>query len=191
MSVTAEIMERRHRITLAEYHRMGEADVFGPDPRLELIEGEIVDMAPIGSRHAGIVNFLNDRLQRAAGGRAIAAIQNPLVLGEGTEVQPDVALLRPRIDFYRFRHPQAADAFLVIEVADQTLRYDRDVKVALYAAAGVPEVWLVDLNTPALTVFRGLSGGRYDDVATIIDPARLTLAALPDVTIDLAGLFGG
>jgi Uma2 family endonuclease len=144
---------RRHSITVEEYVRMGEAHVFAPQARLELMEGEIVEMAPIGSAHAAVVNTLAALLSEAAP-RAIVSVQNPLVLGERSAPQPDVMLLRPRADRYYSSHPVAADVLLVVEVADSTLEYDLEVKRPLYARAGVAELWIVDIGGRAMHVFR-------------------------------------
>src|SRR6184192_4545534 len=134
------------RFSVDEYDRMGRAGVFHEDDRMELLDGQIVEMSPIGPGHAGCVRALTSLLTRLVAGRALVSVQNPVRLGEHSEPQPDVALLVPRADAYRTAHPQPKDVLLVIEVADASLEHDRDVKVPLYAAAGVPEVWLVNLR---------------------------------------------
>jgi Uma2 family endonuclease len=144
---------RRHSITVMEYVRMGEAHVFAHDARLELMEGEIVEMAPIGSAHAAVVYRL-DTLLREVAPRAMVFVQSPLVLSERSAPQPDVMLLRPRADEYYNSLPIAADALLVVEVADSTLEYDLEVKWPLYARAGVGELWVIDVNRRELHVFR-------------------------------------
>jgi Uma2 family endonuclease len=146
---------RRHAITVEEYMRMGEAHVFAHQARLELMEGEIVEMPPIGSAHAAVVCTL-DKLLREVAPRAMVRVQSPLVLGERSAPQPDVVLLRPRADRYYDSHPTAADALLVVEVADTTLMYDLEVKRPLYARAGVAELWVVDINRRELHVLREL-----------------------------------
>jgi Uma2 family endonuclease len=144
---------RRHSITVTEYFRMGEAHVFAHDARLELMDGEIVEMAPIGSAHAAVVDTLAALLREVAPG-ALVRVQNPLVLGERSAPQPDVTLLRPRADRYYTSHPVAADALLVVEVADTTLRYDLEIKRPTYARAGVAELWIVDIDRRELHLFR-------------------------------------
>ena len=144
---------RRHSITVTEYVRMGEAHVFAHDARLELMEGEIVEMAPIGSAHAAVVDALDTLLREVAPG-AMVRVQSPLVLGERSAPQPDVMLLRPRADRYYNSHPVAADALLVVEVADTTLAYDLEVKRPLYARAGIAELWVIDIGRRELHVFR-------------------------------------
>src|ERR671938_544657 len=128
-----------------EYYRMGEAGILTEDDRVELIEGEIIEMSPIGSRHAACVNRLNTLLGRHLRQTAIVSVQNPIRLDAYSEPEPDVALLRPRADYYESGHPTPADALLIVEVADTSADYDRIIKLPLYAKAGIPEAWLVDL----------------------------------------------
>ncbi len=137
----------RHRFTVEEYHRMAEAGLLSEDDRVELIEGEIIEMAPIGSRHHACVMRLDELLRRpGVSGGYIVSVQGPVRLDEGNEVQPDLALLRRRPDFYAGELPDPEDVLLVVEVSDTTLAYDRDVKLPRYARAGIPEVWIVDLQ---------------------------------------------
>lgn len=179
----------RHRLTVEEYHRMAEAGVLAPDARVELIEGEVIDMAPIGSRHWSVVNRLNRMLTLAAAERAIVSVQSSLRLGPRSEPQPDLALLKPRDDFYAHSLPAAADTLLVIEVADTTGAYDRQVKLPLYARHGVPELWIVDLEMAVLRVCRQPQGETYRDIETLAAPGLQPIAALPGVAIDLAGIL--
>jgi len=148
---TGEMM--RHRFSVEQYHRMIDAGIFAPEDRLELIHGELVTMSPINRRHAAGVDRLNfllaDRLNR----RALHRIQNPITLTD-SEPQPDVAIVRWRDDFYLAGHPTPPDIYWVIEVADTNIAYDREVKVPLYMQAGIPEVWLVNLDADCLEVYR-------------------------------------
>lgn len=185
----AEVLHR-HRLSVDEYHRMAEAGVLAPDARVELIDGEVVDMATIGTRHASAVKRLIQLLSAAAGGQAIVAAQDPLRLGDRSEVQPDLMLLRPREDFYASAHPQAADVLLLIEVSDSTARVDREVKVPLYARHGVIEVWIVDLDERAMRFYRRPAGGAYADTSATPTPGAVEPLALPGVRIDLARLIG-
>jgi Uma2 family endonuclease len=130
---------------------MGEADIFHEDDRVELIDGQVVEMSPIGPAHAGCVTRLTALFAPLAGGAATLSIQNPVILAEYQEPQPDVALLRYRADGYGTAHPQTADVLLVIEVAETSAHSDRRIKMPLYARAGVPEAWLVDLPAEHLT----------------------------------------
>ena len=185
-----EDLPRRHRISVHEYHRMAEVGLLAPDARVELIEGEIIDMAPIGNNHLGTVAMLDRMLQRAVDDRAIILCQSSIRLGQDSEPQPDLAVLLPRADYYRTPPPPgAADTLLVIEVSDTTLRYDRHTKVPFYARHGIPEVWLVDLPNATVHCFRDLCGERYNSESATQTPGVIALPGLPGVTIDLSSLF--
>ena len=180
----------RRRWTVAEYHRMGEVGLLRADERVELIEGDVVAMAPIGPEHAGKVNYLNwvlhQRLNRF--GTAMVSAQNPVVLDAHSEPEPDLAVLRWRDDFYQQRHPGPADVLLMIEVSDTTARADRRIKAPLYARHGIPEYWLVDLPGRRLEVYREPRAGRYRQIAEYRTGSVAPLA-LPEAVIDLAALF--
>lgn len=160
--MSVEVAKRS--FTVAEYNRMGEAGILREDDRVELIEGEIVEMSPIGRRHAACVDRLtelfSERLQR----KVIVRVQSPVVLNDYTEPQPDVALLRRREDFYERSLPSPDDVLLVVEVADTTLEYDRQIKVPLYARAGISEVWVVNLHDEQVEVYTRPADGAYQDV---------------------------
>ena len=181
---------RRHRITVDEYYRMAETGVLAPDARVELIEGEIVDMAPIGSRHGSTVKRLNQLLTAQVGDRAIVAVQDPVRLSPRSEPQPDLMLLAPRADFYEHAHPTAADVLLLIEVSDTTARYDRVIKLGLYARHGVREVWIVDLDNRLLRIFRNPQGEVYTEVHETARPGIVSPQALPGLHIDASQLLG-
>ena len=179
-----------HRFTVDEYHRMGEAGVFHEDDRVELVDGQVVEMSPIGPEHAGCVGALTGLLARLVGDRAVVWVQNPIDLSELAEPQPDVALLSPRPDAYRTAHPQPEDILLVIEVADTTVTYDRDVKLPLYARAGIPEAWLVDLKSHHIEVCREPSGAQYTDIRTARRGETITPVAFPTVKISVEEILG-
>ncbi len=189
MSATRDEVVRRHRVTRQEYHRMVEAGILRVEDRVELIEGEIIDMTPIGSRHAACVDCLNQLILPAVLGRAILRVQQPLVLGDRSEPEPDIALVRHRDDFYRAAHPSAGDVLLIVEVAETSLRYDREVKIPLYASHGIPEVWLVDLESRDLRVFRGPGEKGYAEEYTAAEPKGIDLVGLPDLRLDLSSLL--
>ncbi len=168
---------------------MAEVGILDEEARVELIDGEIIDMPPPGSLHAATVHRLNEILTRA-GNRASVLVQNPVVLGKHSEPQPDLALLRRREDFYSERHPQADDVLLLVEVAASSLRFDRDRKTPLYAAHGVVEVWLVDLGARRLVRYRGPQRGSYSRVDQPALERPLEAESLPGVAFDLARLFG-
>jgi Uma2 family endonuclease len=180
----------RHRFTADEYHQMAEAGVLRDDDRVELIEGEIVDMTPIGPRHSAVVNRLTHALVRGCGDRAIVQIQASIRLGLHSEPQPDVALLRPRSDFYESATPGPESVLLLIEVADTSLPYDRGVKLRLYARAGIREVWLVDLVRNQVEVHRepAQEGYQRSEIHGPGDP--LVPVALPELSLLPAELLG-
>ncbi len=180
----------RYYFTVAEFERMGEAGVFTKDARLELIEGEIIEMSPIGSRHAACVNFLNRFLNRTVGDRMIVSTQNPIRLNDFSEPQPDLALLRLRDDFYRDAHPTPADVLLIIEVADATLAYDRQVKVPLYAKAGVAETWLINLIEEQVEIYAEPVGGTYQTVVNFRRGEEVRAHTIANLAIGVADVLG-
>jgi Uma2 family endonuclease len=189
MSVVMSDWIPRHRISVDEYYKMAEVGLLAPDARVELIEGEIIDMPPIGSPHAGTVQLIHRQLSRAVGDLAHVFCQSPVRLSIFSEPVPDLALLKPRSDFYRRGHPIAVDALLIVEVSVTSLRYDLQVKVPLYARHEVPEVWIVDLEGKQLRVFRTPKSGEYTDVASRDNPGVITPCALDAAQIDLSGVF--
>ena len=178
----------RHRWTVAEYHRMAEVGLLHEDSRVELIDGEIIEMAPIGSEHAGHNNYLMSCLAHRLYGKAVVAGQNPVILGGYEEPQPDIALLRWRNDYYRTAHPHAEDVLLIIEISDSTLRYDHDVKIPLYAKNGIPEVWLLDIQNRQLEIQREPINGIYQQ-RDCRRAGQIAPILCPDAVIDLAELF--
>ncbi len=188
MSANLHQVARLHRLSVADYHHMGAAGILGPDLRTELIEGEIIEMTPIGSNHGGTVNLLSRLLAKVVGDVAIVAVQNPVRLDDFSEPQPDLALLRPNPDFYRTAHPGPREVLLVIEVSDSSLRYDRDLKFPLYARAGIAEAWLVDLDGRALSRHTDPAPNGYQTVERVSDLTNVVLSPM-DCGIDLTGLF--
>jgi Uma2 family endonuclease len=189
MSVVMNDGIRRHRISVDEYYRMAEEGILPPDARVELIEGEIIDMAPIGIAHGTAVLELNQRLMRAAGDLALVLPQSALRLSDISEPQPDFSLLKPPIGSYRKRLPAAGDALLIIEVSDSTLSFDIRVKAPLYASHGILEYWIVDLKGRQLRFFRAPKIGQYTEVTSTSEPGLVAPVALPSVQIDLTNLW--
>ena len=171
---------------------MCEAGVFREDDRLELIEGEIIEMSPIGKRHAAVVRRLINLLTRQLGeDEALVDAQDPVVLGDTSEPQPDLALLRPSPDFYAGEHPRAEDILLLIEVADTSLAYDREVKVPTYARHGVLEVWVADLGGAGVEVYRQPAADGYAHVERLDDPeAVVSPLLLPRLRLPVRVLVG-
>ena len=181
-------LQPRHRWTVAEYHRMGEVGLLNEDSRVELIDGEIVEMAPIGSSHGGNVKRFIRLFSKVIGDKAIIAAQDPVVLSGYSEPEPDIALLRWRADDYVQSHPHPEDVLLLIEVSDSTLRYDHDVKIPLYAKNGIPEVWLLDIPNRQLEIYREPANGKYQQ-RDCRQTGKIAPILCPDAVIDLAEVF--
>jgi Uma2 family endonuclease len=180
----------RYYFTVAEFERMGEAGVFTKNARLELIEGEIIEMSPIGSRHAACVKFLSRFLNRTVGEIALVSTQDPIRLNDFSEPEPDLALLRLRDDFYRDAHPTPADVLLIIEVADTTLAYDRQVKAPLYAKAGVAEVWIVNLTDEQIEVYTEPAGGTYQTVSNFLRGEEVRALTIANLAVGVGDVLG-
>ena len=174
----------RRRFTVREYHRMGETGILGEDDRLELLEGEIVEMAPIGSRHQATVDRLNELFSSQIAELATIRVQGPVRLGEDSEPQPDVSLLKRRVDFYASEHPGPGDVLLLVEVSDTSTEYDREVKLPHYARHGIAEVWLVSLETQIIEVYSVPTAIGYEKVSQAVRGQRLSPEFFPD--LDLA-----
>ncbi|WP_376791159.1 Uma2 family endonuclease [Thermoflexus sp.] len=186
--MSLQVMTRR--FTVEEYHRMREAGILTEDDRIELIEGEIIEMPPISSMHAGCVDRLAMRLMEGLRRRAIVRVQSPIRLGGLSVPVPDVALLRPRADLYATAPPGPEDVFLVIEVAESSGAYDRERKLPLYGRAGVPETWVVDLERGEVVVGRDPSPEGYRTVRTARRGETLTPLAFPDLTLPVDEILG-
>lgn len=179
----------RKRFTADEYQRMGQAGILTEDDRVELIDGEIVTMTPIGTRHNASVNRGMRALVRAVGDNAIVQSQGSVRLDSYSEPQPDLVLLRPRSDFYASRHAGPGDILLIIEIAESSIHYDRDVKTRIYAAAGVPEYWLVDLNTNLLSRYSLPERGAYRGVEEYRRGQSIAPMLLSTCVIDVEALL--
>ncbi|NOS89986.1 MAG: Uma2 family endonuclease [Methylococcaceae bacterium] len=185
----ATVNPSKHLTNLDEWRRLGEAGIFAPESRLELIHGEILEMAPIGFNHAGhLIRLLNYFAPRIAD-KALLNAQNPLQLGDLSEPEPDFMLLKPSADFYSSRHPTAADVLLLVEVADSSLYYDQNQKLRLYALHGIPEYWLLNLNDACLEVYRQPHGDVYAEKTTLRHGATLNLSQLPDIAVNMADIL--
>lgn len=180
----------RHKLDVGEYYRMAEAGILGEDDRVELIDGEIIDMAPIGESHAATVGRLNQALVLAFGENAIVWPQNPVRIDRLNEPQPDFAVLRPRADFYEGGKPGPAEILLLIEVADSSLAYDRTVKLPLYARSGIGEVWIVDLKRRVVDAYRQPGSDGYAAATTYRPGETIPLTLAPTVRIEVTQIFG-
>ena len=180
-----------HRFTAKDFHRMVGAGILREDDRVELLHGEIVDMPPIGPGHAaGMNRLLNAFLPLQGERKAIISVQNPIHLGEHSEPQPDLALLKPRPDFYAQGHPTPQEVLLVVEVMESSVGYDREVKVPLYARFGIPETWLVDVEQGLIEVYREPGSEGYRQVHTLRWGERLSPEAFPQFILTVDDVFG-
>ena len=180
----------KHSFTVSEYERMGEADVFPPDARFELIEGEIIEMSPIGSRHAACVNIISDVFNKQLRGKSIVRTQSPIVLDDFSEPEPDVAILKFREDYYREAHPRPNDILMVIEVAETTVPYDRHVKMRLYSRAGIPEYLILNLPEDLLEYHSQPEMGEYQTTRTLKRGDRFESAAVAGLSLDIETILG-
>jgi len=178
-------LRRRHKLSVEVYHRLGTSGILSDADHVELIEGEIIDMSPIGSRHAGMVNKLAHLLRDQVGSSAIVSVRNPLAVSAESEPVLDLAILVPRADFYARSHPKPQDVLLLIEVADTSLRYDSEVKIPLYAEAGITEVWLVNLESRSLIVHRAPRNGGYQHVE-VLTGAAMAVTMLDGMAVSIA-----
>ena len=177
-----------HVFTVEEWEEMGRVGVFDEDSRVELIDGRVLDMNPVGDRHTSCVKRLNDMFAIAAHGIAIVSVQDPIRLSDSSEPQPDLALLRYRDDFYRNAKPGPADTLLVVEVADTSLKQDR-TKGIYYARAGIAQYWIVDLNGERLIEFTDPSDDGYCSERAFTGEERLAIGALPQITFTAAQIL--
>ena len=180
----------RHRFTVDDFARLGEAGIFTEHDRVELIDGEIRDMTPIGQPHAWIVNRLTRRLVMRLADRAYVSVQNPLRLDGHSEPLPDLVVARGGEDDYADRHPEAGDVLLVIEVADSSLRYDRAEKMPRYARSGIPEAWLVDVTDRAVTVYAAPGSGGYASGQVFRQGAEIESTAVAGLHVTVDEIIG-
>lgn len=148
-------------INVSEYHGMAEAGILKPQDKVELIHGEILEMSPIGSKHAAIVVKLNKLFNHIISDDQLISIQNPICINDLNEPEPDISVLKAKADFYAESHPKGTDTLLVIEVSDSTLSYDKEIKLPLYATGGVPEYWIINLQKNEIEVHRSPEGDVY------------------------------
>ena len=182
-------VQTKHRFSVKEYYRMAETGVLRPDARVELLNGEIIDMSPIGPFHGGVVGRLTRVFNKLSKNRWLVWPQNPLHLDDHSEPEPDVMLLKPGPDDYTSRHPQPDDVFLLIEVSDTTLDYDHAEKLPAYGRAGVAEVWIVNLNETMIEVYREPHFTGYGGKTILRAGDTITPLAFPDAAVDVAELL--
>jgi len=180
----------RRLMTVADYEQLIETGVLGEDDRVELLNGEIVPMSSIGGRHAACVKRINQLLVQQLGGRAIVGVQDPIRLNDLSEPEPDLSVMAFRVDYYADQHPEPSDVLLLIEVADTSAQHDRTVKVPLYAQAGIPEVWLVDLAAGHVDAFRHPAPAGYLLRRRHLPGQTISLAEGLDLSVAVDGIVG-
>jgi Uma2 family endonuclease len=183
------VFPQKHLTDLNEWRRLGEAGIFAPESHVQLIEGEILHMSPIGSNHAGHTRRLNKLFTLLTADKALVSIQNPIQLGDLSEPEPDLVLLRPENNFYSSHHPKAEDVLLLIEVSDSTLNFDLNRKMRLYAAYNIPEYWVVNLLDNCLEIFRQPQDGDYLQTLQLKAGDRLNLVSFPDLQIEVSAVL--
>jgi Uma2 family endonuclease len=176
MNVAVDQWPKDHLINVDEYYRMAEVGLLAPDARVELIEGRVVDMAPIGTAHADTVDRLLALLFPAVRSRARIGVQRPVRLGERSEPQPDIVLFAQDDDRYRDAHPTANDVLLIVEVSDSTLKFDLGAKLSLYAQHNIPEVWVLDIVHKRMHCARQPAGLAYRSLAVLCPPDSVAVA---------------
>ena len=181
---------KKHFFSVDEYYLMAQAGVFANQDRLELIDGEVVEMSPIGSTHQGCVDALCALLSEQLGKTAIVRVQGPIHIDEYSQPQPDIVLLKPRRDFYRRSHPTPGDILLVIEVADTSVEYDREIKLPLYARAGIQEAWLVLLSKDVVEVHSSPRIGRYQKVQRLKRAKKVQSQMMPGLALSVDSILG-
>ena len=186
--MSVEIAKRLFNVQ--EYERMVETGILSEDDRVELIGGEILEMSPIGSRHAACVKRLNKLLAARVGASAILSVQDPVVLDDLSEPEPDVVLLRPSPDFYEQGHPRPSDVLLLIEVSDTTLKFDRQIKMPLYARAGIEELWVVNLQDDEVEVYAQPSGGAYQLFRRVGRGETVNSENVPGLALEVDAVLG-
>jgi Uma2 family endonuclease len=169
---------------------MGQVGIFSEDERLELVCGEVIQMSPIGERHAACVDALSELLRERLKRSVNVRVQNPIQLDDYSEPQPDIAVLKRRDDFYRHAHPKPEDILLVIEVSDSTLEFDRTVKMPLYAGAGIPEAWLVNLPEEQIEVYGDPADGEYQTVRSYVRRQKLQSHTLARLSLSVSKVLG-
>jgi len=197
METTLEIalpFQQIRRLSVEEYHRMGDIGILQPDERIELIDGVLNKMSPIGSQHAACVSKITNLLLPTLLGSALVRVQNPIILDDNTEPEPDIAIVRQRDDDYSAAHPRPNDILIVIEVADTTLEYDKRVKLSRYAKANIPEVWIVNLVDKRVEVYQEVvlpkdGAAAYRTRTDYYTGDMISLPAFPNLEIAVADIL--
>jgi Uma2 family endonuclease len=187
--MSTDIARKRMRIDVNRYQKMVAAAVLTPEDKIELINGEMLEMAPLGLKHISVLNRLTKLFVLGVGDAGVVGPGCPVDVDEFSEPEPDLCVLRARADFYAGKIPEAADVLLLIEVSDSSLAFDLGVKRALYARAGIPEYWIADVPGRAMRVFREPQGEEYLEQTQHPAGSSVSPLAFPAITVDVADLF--
>lgn len=179
----------KHRFSVKEYYRMAETGILPANARVELLNGEIIDMSPMGAFHGGVANYLTQIFTAAAKGRWITSVQNPIHVDDHSEPEPEILLLKPAQDYYRRRHPGPEDVYLLVEISDTSLESDQEQKLPVYGCAGIPEVWIVNLNELTVGLYREPHFTGYGSKIILHAGGQAKSLAFPDVAVDVAELL--
>ena len=182
-------LPKKYPITINHFQKMIERGIFEEDEHIELIEGELIAMAPIGPDHSSKTRKLNRQFSQKIGDLALVDMQNPIVLDDHSEPEPDLALLRPRDDFYETANPTAKDVLLLVEVADSSLNYDKKTKIPLYARQGIPEVWLINVPNRQVEIYLKPSPEGYRQILIPEKQECISPTLLPSVSIKVSDIF--
>jgi len=182
-------IQSAHRFTVSDYYRMGETGMLRPDARVELLDGKIIDMSPIGLPHAAVVKNLVHFFRLLDRDQCVFSIQDPLRLDDRSEPQPDLMLLKPSANFYASHPPRPDDVFLLVEVSDSTLEFDREEKLPRYGRAGITEVWIANLIDSTVEVYREPHFTGYGSVTILQACDKASPAAFPEITVNVASVF--
>ncbi len=177
------------KYTLAEYHQMIEIGILKAQDKVELIRGEIIKMSPVGLKHASCVKKINQLFAQKLGNKVILGIQDPIKLNDNSQPQPDVVLLKPKSDFYATEHPKSEDILLLIEVADTSIEYDRQIKIPLYAENNITEMWLININENIIQVYQNPQGKLYKNITNYQIDDKIDLTIFPDCEIKVKDIL--
>ncbi|MEZ4706465.1 MAG: Uma2 family endonuclease [Caldilineaceae bacterium] len=184
-------MQLQHKLfTVDDLEQMLESGILTENDNVELLDGELVTMSPVGSRHVACVNRLNQSISRIVGEEAIVSVQNPIRIRPDSQPEPDIAILRPRDDFYANALPEAIDVLLLIEVSDSSLDYDKEIKLGIYGRGGVPEVWIVNLHDEQVDSYRGPFNGGYRLRERFLLGENIKAELLPALEVNISQIFG-
>lgn len=177
------------KFTVETYEKMIKGEIFTPQDKVELINGEIVEMSPIGLKHATTVIRLTNLFPLFFQDKALVSVQNSIILNDYSQPEPDLVLLKNREDFYEQKRPSSEDIFLLIEVSDSTLKYDQEIKLPLYAENHIQETWIINLNNSSIEVYRQPENNFYQQQKILTKKDKISCLAFPEIEINIGKLI--